>query len=61
MRERETYLVNADTGKVVPLLASVAADHIILVCSLAEAVEAGDLSIFSWLQGAVELGMAYLI
>ena len=44
---RETYLVNADTGEVVPLLAPVAADHIILVCSLAEAVEA-DQGTFSW-------------
>ena len=33
-------MVNADTGEVVPLLAPVAADHIILICSLAEAIEA---------------------
>lgn len=45
--KKETYLVNTDTGEVVPLLASVAADHIILVCCLAEAVEA-DWDAFSW-------------
>lgn len=52
-------MVNADTGEVVPLLAPVASDHIILVCSLAEAIEA-DRGTFSRLQG-VELGMAHLI
>ena len=52
-------MVNADTGEVVPLLAPVAPDHVILVCSLAEAVKA-DWGAFCWLQG-VELGMANLI
>ena len=40
-------MVNADTGEVVPLLAPVAANHVILVRSLAEALEA-DWGAFSW-------------
>ena len=52
-------MVNADTGEVVPLLAPVAADHVILICSLAKAVEA-DWCAFCGQQG-VELGMANLI
>lgn len=33
-----TYLVNADTSEVVPLVTAVAPDHIILISGLTEAV-----------------------